>query len=227
MLFASNAIEWIVYIKIKWIDVLSNTTLRMKEMSAKGKKSKMNKKNDADLTEELDRAESETNVTQNVDESDQLIEDQQQRIRELEEEIEQIKDTQLRKVAEMDNMRKRLNRDREMIFQTARESAVIEFLPISDDLLRTLEAMKNASGESPYLEGVQMVANKFDDILAKHNVKRIDEVGVPFDVNLHDAMLRQKPEDESVQSDTVLQIVENGYVMGDKTLRHAKVIVSE
>jgi len=196
-------------------------------MSAKGKKSKMNKKNDADLAEELDRAESDTNATENVDESDQLIEDQQQRIRELENEIEQIKDTQLRKAAEMDNMRKRLNRDREMIFQTARESAVTEFLPISDDLLRTLEAMKNASGESPYLEGVQMVANKFDDILAKHNVKRIDEVGVPFDVNLHDAMLRQKPEDESVQSDTVLQIVENGYIMGDKTLRHAKVIVSE
>lgn len=187
----------------------------------------MNKKNDADLAEELDRAESDTNATENVDESDQLIEDQQQRIRELENEIEQIKDTQLRKAAEMDNMRKRLNRDREMIFQTARESAVTEFLPISDDLLRTLEAMKNASGESPYLEGVQMVANKFDDILAKHNVKRIDEVGVPFDVNLHDAMLRQKPEDESVQSDTVLQIVENGYIMGDKTLRHAKVIVSE
>ena len=196
-------------------------------MSAKGKKSKMNKKNDADLAEELDRAESDTNATENVDESHQLIEDQQQRIRELENEIEQIKDTQLRKAAEMDNMRKRLNRDREMIFQTARESAVTEFLPISDDLLRTLEAMKNASGESPYLEGVQMVANKFDDILAKHNVKRIDEVGVPFDVNLHDAMLRQKPEDESVQSDTVLQIVENGYIMGDKTLRHAKVIVSE
>ncbi len=196
-------------------------------MSAKEKKSKMKKNSDSDLAEELNGSESNIESNEKVDEVDRLIEDQQQRIRELEEEIDQIKDAQLRKAAEMDNMRKRLNRDREMIFQTAREAAVIEFLPISDDLLRTLDAMKSASGDSPYLDGVQMIANKFDDILAKHNVKRIDEVGVPFNVDLHDAMLRQKPEDDSVESDTVLQIVENGYQMGDKTLRHAKVIVSE
>lgn len=196
-----------------------------KEMSAKEKKSKMKKNSDPEIVEELDQSEPELN--EQIDEVDQLIEDQQQRIRELEEEISQIKDAQLRKAAEMDNMRKRLNRDREMIFQSAREAAVIEFLPISDDLLRTLDAMKSASGESPYLDGVEMVANKFDDILAKHNVKRIDQVGVPFDVDLHDAMLRQKPEDDSVESNTVLQVVENGYQMGDKTLRHAKVIVSE
>lgn len=196
-------------------------------MSTKGKKSKMNKNRDSDHAEEMNSSDSATEANEIIDEADQLIEDQQQRIRELEEEIEQIKDAQLRKAAEMDNMRKRLNRDREVIFQTAREAAVIEFLPISDDLLRTLDAMKSASGESPYLDGVEMVANKFDDILAKHNVKRIDQVGVPFDVDLHDAMLRQKPEDDSIGSDTVIQIVENGYQMGDKTLRHAKVIVSE
>lgn len=196
-------------------------------MSAKEKKSKMKTKSDSELTEEMDSTGTSSDANENVDEVDRLIEDQQNRIRELEQEIEQIKDAQLRKAAEMDNMRKRLNRDREVIFQTAREAAIIEFLPISDDLLRTLDAMKSASGDSPYLDGVEMVANKFDDILAKHNVTRIDQVGVPFDVDLHDAMLRQKPEDDSVESDTVLQIVENGYQMGDKTLRHAKVIVSE
>ena len=197
-------------------------------MSSKKKKSKMKKNSDSELAEELNYSDSEMDQQVNQpDEADQLIEDQQQRIRELEEEIAQIKDAQLRKAAEMDNMRKRLNRDREMIFQSAREAAVIEFLPISDDLLRTLDAMKSASGESPYLDGVEMVANKFDDILAKHNVKRIDQTGVPFDVDLHDAMLRQKPEDDSIESNTVLQVVENGYQMGDKTLRHAKVIVSE
>lgn len=197
-------------------------------MSAKKKKSKMKKNSDPEIAEELNHSEqdSDQQIEEPVD-ADKLIEDQQQRIRELEEEISRIKDTQLRKVAEMDNMRKRLNRDREMIFQSAREAAIIEFLPISDDLLRTLDAMKSASGESPYLDGVELVANKFDDILAKHNVIRIDQAGVPFDVDLHDAMLRQKPEDDSIESNTVLQVVENGYQMGDKTLRHAKVIVSE
>jgi molecular chaperone GrpE len=64
-------------------------------------------------------------------------------------------------------------------------------------------------------------------VLTKHDVERINQTGVPFDVDLHDAMMRQKAEDGSVESGTVLQVIENGYRMGDKTLRHAKVIVSE
>lgn len=156
-----------------------------------------------------------------------LIQDQQSRIQELEEELQRVKDTHLRKAAELDNMRKRLNRDRELVYQGARETAIMEFLPVNDDLHRTLDAMKKADAEKSYLEGVQMVASKFDDILAKHDVKRIDETGVPFDVDLHDAMLRQKPENESIESGIVLQVLENGYQMGDRTVRHAKVIVSE
>jgi molecular chaperone GrpE len=164
---------------------------------------------------------------ENQEDVDQLIEDQQKRINELEEELERVKDTQLRKAAEMDNMRKRLQRERELIFKTAREAAIEEFLPVSDDLVRTLKALENSDADPSYLDGIRLVANKFDEVLKKHEVERIDQTGVPFDVNIHDAMLSQKPDDESIESGTVLQIVENGYTMGDKTLRHAKVIVSE
>lgn len=164
---------------------------------------------------------------QQLDETDQLIEDQQKRINELEEELEKLKDAQLRRVAEMENMRKRMRREREQIFQTAREAALEAFLPINDDLIRTLESMKENDADESYVDGVQLIANKFEDVLEKHNVKRIDETGVPFDVDLHDAMLRQKAEDETIESGMVLQVLENGYRIGDKTLRHAKVIVSE
>jgi molecular chaperone GrpE len=164
---------------------------------------------------------------QNSDAVDQLVEEQHQRIQELQEEIERLKDTQLRKTAEMDNMRKRVRRDREQIFQAARESALESFLPIYDDLIRTLQAMKESDQDSSYLDGVQLIANKFENVLDKHNVERIDETGVPFDVDLHDALMSQKPEDESVESGTVLQVLESGYKIGEKTLRHAKVIVSE
>lgn len=162
-----------------------------------------------------------------IDDTDQLIVDQQKRINELEEELERIKDSQLRKAAEMENMRKRMRREREQIFQTAREAALDAFLPINDDLIRTLQAMKENDADQSFVDGVQLIANKFEDVLDKHNVKRIDETGVPFDVDLHDAMLRQKAEDDSIESGTVLQVLENGYRIGDKTLRHAKVIVSE
>ncbi|MDR9365113.1 MAG: nucleotide exchange factor GrpE [Balneolaceae bacterium] len=164
---------------------------------------------------------------QDFDDTDELIVEQQKRIQELEEELNKVKDSQLRKAAEMENMRKRMRREREQIFQTAREAALEAFLPINDDLVRTLQAMKENEADSSYVDGVQLIANKFEDVLEKHNVKRIDETGVPFDVDLHDAMLRQKPEDDSIESGTVLQVLENGYRIGDKTLRHAKVIVSE
>lgn len=188
-------------------------------------------KNDSDLKNQVEEAATTTSGSdEEMIENDndlQLIQDQQNRIQELEEELQRVKETHLRKAAELDNMRKRLNRDRELVYQGARETAMMEFLPVNDDLLRTLDAMKKANADKSFIEGIQMVASKFDDILAKHDVKRIDQTGVPFDVDLHDAMLRQKPEDESIESGIVLQVLENGYQMGDKTVRHAKVIVSE
>jgi molecular chaperone GrpE len=158
---------------------------------------------------------------------DTLLQEQQQRIQELEEELQNVKENHLRKAAEMENFKKRLQRERDQIVVRAREDAVDAFLPVNDDLLRTLDALEKADADSSYLDGIRMVAGKFEDILERYGVERIDQTGVPFDVNLHDAMLRQKPEDDSIESGTVLQVLENGYKIGDKTVRHAKVIVSE
>ncbi len=161
------------------------------------------------------------------DETDDLLIKQQQRINELEEEINQIRDTQLRKAADLENFKKRLQREKELVYQSSRETSVEAFLPVYDDLLRTLDAMVKGGADSSYIDGIKLVASKFEDVLKRYNVERIDETGVPFDVDLHDALMRQKPDDDSIESGTVLQVFENGYKMGDKTLRHAKVIVSE
>lgn len=197
-----------------------------KEKNIKDGQTEMAEKSEQEA-EEMPEEMEESLHDEEIDDTDQLIEEQQKRINELEEELQKVKDSQLRKAAEMDNMRKRMRREREQIFQTAREAALEAFLPINDDLVRTLQAMKENEADSSYVDGVQLIANKFEDVLKKHDVKRIDETGVPFDVDLHDAMLRQKPEDDSIESGTVLQVLENGYRIGDKTLRHAKVIVSE
>lgn len=203
---------------------VKNKDIKMENSDLRNEPEEMEEGSGSEVSDEVENRE---NNSDGYDPDLQLIEDQQNRIRELEEEMQSVKEMQLRKAAEMDNMRKRLNREREMIFQAARESAVMEFLPISDDLLRTLNAMEQANADQSYLDGMKMVLSKFDNILAKYDVKRIDETGVPFDVDLHDAMLRQKPEYKSVDSGIVLNVIENGYQMGGKTLRHAKVIVSE
>lgn len=184
---------------------------------------------DEEVLESTADAQEEESTDDNENENEELniIEKQQSKILSLENEIEQIKENHLRKVAEMENMRKRLQRERQQFFQVAKENAILEFLPISDDLMRTLEAMKEGEANDAYIDGIELVATKFDEVLTKHDVERINQTGVPFDVDLHDAMMRQKAEDGSVESGTVLQVIENGYRMGDKTLRHAKVIVSE
>ncbi len=174
--------------------------------------------------EDVDLQEPSENENQ---EMNSLLEDQQKRIEELNQEISNMKETHLRKAAEMENMKKRLQREREQIYRFAKEAAIEDFLPVSDDLVRTLDMMEKNNPDSPYLDGVKMILNKFDTVLEKNGVTRIDEAGVPFDVNIHDAMLIQKAEEDDVESGTVLQVIENGYLMGEKTLRHAKVIVSE
>lgn len=161
--------------------------------------------------------------------SDTLIIEQQKRIAELEQQVEELRDTLLRRAAELDNIRKRVQRERIQMNEAARVKAVESFLPVNDDLQRTLQVLDSPAGsdQKGIEEGIRMIAAKFDEVLRQHGVERIDQTGVPFDVDLHDALMRQKPLEEGVESNTVLQIVENGYRMDGKTIRHAKVIVSE
>lgn len=153
--------------------------------------------------------------------------DKDARIEELEQELANTKDGLLRKAAELENVRKRVQRERVQLFEEAKAGALEDFMPISDDLLRTLKAAEESEIEDSFLEGVKMVADKFEKVLEKHGVERINETGVPFDVNLHDAMMKQPAPNEETGSDVVLQVLDSGYKIGNRTIRHAKVIVSE
>lgn len=145
----------------------------------------------------------------------------------LQQEVSHLKDTLLRKTAEFENIKKRMLRERMELLEGAKVEALRKFLPVSDDLQRTLQAAEGQDIPASFLEGVSMVADKFSGILSEAGVVPILETGVPFDVNIHDALMRQPAPDADTPSDTVLQILEPGYKAGDKVIRHAKVIVSE
>ncbi len=157
----------------------------------------------------------------------ELVQERDKQIEELQQQLTEVQDKHLRKVAEVDNMKKRIDRERSEIRQQAKINALQDFLPINDDLVRTLNAAEGLEIDDKFLDGVQMVADKFENVLRQNGVERIDETMVPFDVDKHEAMMRQPADDEDVDSNTVLQILENGYRIGDRTIRHAKVIVSE
>lgn len=159
----------------------------------------------------------------------QLVLDQQQRIAELERKVDELKEGNLRKSAELDNMKKRMQRDRAQIYESAKIAALEQFLPVNDDLIRSLKVIEESDikSESGVEDAVKLIYNKFQDVLKQYDIEPIDQAGVPFDVDLHDALIRQKSNDDNIESDMVLEVLENGYRMGDRTIRHAKVIVSE
>jgi molecular chaperone GrpE len=171
----------------------------------------------------------EENQSRDDEELTQLVLDQQKQLEELEKQVEELRQSNLRKTAELDNMKKRMQRDRAQIYESAKAAAIEQFLPVNDDLKRTLKVIEESgkTSESGVEDAVKMIFNKIQDVLQHYDVQLIDQTGIPFNVNLHDALIRQKPEDDNVESDTVMEILENGYRMGDRTIRHAKVIVSE
>lgn len=182
----------------------------------------------ADQEEAIEQETEEIENSEDIEHSEENENNEQlDRIEELEAELAHTKDSLLRKAAELDNVRKRVQRERVQLFEEAKAGALEDFMPIADDLLRTLKAAEESEIEDSFLEGVNLVADKFKNVLEKHGVERIDETGVPFDVNLHDAMMKQPAPDKKTGSDVVLQVLESGYKIGNRTIRHAKVIVSE
>lgn len=157
--------------------------------------------------------------------SDTVEEPQTDPIEALQAEIASLKDQLLRRAADIDNMRKRAARERVQLFEDAKVGALREYLPIHDDLKRALAAIADQDLPASVVEGIRLVADKFTHTLALQGLSGIDQIGVPFDVNLHEALMRQPS--EGSEPNTVIAILEPGYKLGDRVIRHAKVIVSE
>lgn len=190
------------------------------------------KNEDLEQNEEVESVADETEVhgaeNSNGQESEQQeIETEESAIAQLEQELASTKDSLLRKAAELENVRKRVQRERAALYEDAKIAALQDFLPISEDIDRVLNASEEYEVDENFTAGVKLVAGKFEELFSKYGVESINETGIPFDVNLHDALLRQPAPHEKTKSDTVLQILESGYKIGNKVIKHAKVIVSE
>lgn len=129
------------------------------------------------------------------------------------------------KLADFDNARKRLLRDVETERKYAVEPIVRDLLGAFDNLERALDAAKLANDNGPLATGVAVTANQFLDALKRHGVTRIVcETGTAFDPNLHQAVMQQ-PHPE-FQPGHVIQVLQHGFVLHDRIIRPATVIVS-
>ena len=143
---------------------------------------------------------------------------------EVQKQADQFKDLYLRKAAEFENYKKRMENESASLIRYANENIVSSILPVVDDLERSLKLSKDKREFESLYRGVELIRQKFTRILESLGVKELETVGKEFNVEYHDALM-QVPK-EGVPYHTVLEEVEKGYTLGDKVIRHAKVIVS-
>lgn len=138
----------------------------------------------------------------------------------------ELNDSYLRLRAEFDNYRKRTLREKSDLIKSGGEGALIGLLPVIDDFERALDTMKKATDPKAVAEGVELIYNKFMDYLGRQGVKPIEAVGQPFGTEMFEAVAMIPAPDEA-QKGRVIDCVQTGYVLNDKVIRHAKVVVGE
>jgi molecular chaperone GrpE len=131
------------------------------------------------------------------------------------------KNRYIRAVADFDNFRKRMEREKADFSRYATASVLRDMLPVLDNFDRALD---HAEQGDDFHKGVLLIYKQLFDVLQRHGLRPIDEAGVPFDPNIHEAVVRD--EDSSVPSQTVVAILQKGYFLHDRLLRPALVKVA-
>ncbi len=134
------------------------------------------------------------------------------------------KDEYLRLAADFDNYRKRTRRDSERQAAAEKEAFIADLLPIFDNLERALASEQSSSSESLH-QGVQMTLQQLSQLLQRHGIEAVEDVGQPFDPHRHDAVFVRN--DPRQPDQIVLEVTQRGYCRGDKVFRPAKVIVND
>ena len=151
---------------------------------------------------------------------DAEIEKLKEELEAKEKEIAELNDKYLRLYAEYDNFRRRSAKEREAIYSDAKSDTLKNILPILDNMERATAF----SEADKILEGMNLILKSFNEIFTKMDVKEIEALGKTFDPNVHYAVMHI--EDESYGESEVVEVLQKGYICGDKVIRYAMVKVA-
>ena len=149
-----------------------------------------------------------------------------QELEKANEHIEEQKDKYLRLSAEFDNYRKRTMKEKAELILNGGEKSISSILPIVDDFERALKNMETATDVAAVKEGVELIYNKFMSVLGQNGVKVIETKEQPLDTDYHEAIAVIPAPNEALKG-KILDCVQTGYILNDKVIRHAKVVVGE
>ncbi|MBN4052000.1 nucleotide exchange factor GrpE [Cytophagaceae bacterium AH-315-L13] len=142
----------------------------------------------------------------------------------LNNEKKEIQDKYLRLYSEFDNYKKRTTKERIDLFKTANQEVLSVLLPVLDDLNRTIASFENISDPDSMKEGIDLVYNKFINILEQQGLKEIEAIGKEFNTDYHEAITKV-PAKNKKDKGKVIDVIEKGYFLNEKVLRYAKVVV--
>ncbi len=192
---------------------------------------KDNKQNKA-LDEEQLEMQPEENLNQEKQEATEETQEEvheetnEEKIVRLEAELEKEKKEYVFLLAEFDNFRKRTMREKQDLIKNGAEKAMLELLPVVDDMERALQAIDEGGDLDSLKEGVGLIHSKFMKYLESQQVKPMNSTGEDFDSEVFEAVTMFPAPDES-QRGKVIDTVLKGYMINDKVLRHAKVVVGQ
>ena len=188
------------------------------------KKNKKNQNEEAKAVKDEIREEELVENQAEEQEKEETNDDPAVKIAELEEQLEHEKKEYLFLMADFENFRRRTLKEKADLIKNGAESAMRDLLPVVDDLERALDAIGKGGDLDSLKEGVDLIYNKFVKYLESQHVTPIDSTGKDFDTDVHEAVTMYPATDPSMKG-KVIDTTIKGYMINDKVLRHAKVVV--
>lgn len=181
------------------------------------------KSKDEAMDENLNKIDEIKPEQQNI-QQEEIEEEKNKLIIELTAERDEFKEKYLRTAAELENLRRRTAKEKLEIIEYANERLLYSLLELLDDLGNALNAAKNSDDRNSLIQGIEMIYQKAEKLFNDAGVKRMeDPVGKPFNVDYHEALMHIPSE---LPEGSIVQVVQPGYMINNKVLRHAKVITS-
>ena len=169
--------------------------------------------------------EKELDVQETAPQEDVKTPTAEERIAELEARVAELEDIKLRQMAEFDNYRRRTNKEKLELIETAGERIFKDMLPLVDDFERAVEAMDKSDDIDAVREGIKLIQQKFVSFLDKNDVHAIETEGADFNTDEHEAITTFAAGED--KKGKVIDCTQRGYKLGDKVIRFAKVVVGE
>ncbi len=147
-------------------------------------------------------------------------------IAELSASLDASNDKYLRLSAEFDNFRKRTLKEKMDLMKNASESVMVSFLPVIDDVERAMKAIEHSDNLETTKEGIGLIYNKFKDFTKQNGVVEMEAQGLVLNTDHHEAITKIPAPTEDLKG-KIVDVVQKGYLLNDKVIRYAKVVIGE